>query len=110
MKRRSTEFSVCCYAERVGSQWQAFALNFDLAAQADSFEEARRKLYKMIHQYVYDAVVGDDRAHAKQLLSRRAPLSMWARYYWLRLRTALRTKPQGNGDESERAFCDLVLA
>jgi hypothetical protein len=104
---RSRPRVVKCYAERVGSQWQAFALDFDLAAQGDSFEQARQKLDAMIRDYVVEAV-GEDLAHIRQLLSRRAPLHMWARYYWLRLRTMLRDGSPGNGDDSGRAFIDPI--
>jgi hypothetical protein len=105
---RISPLVVRCYAERIGSQWQAFALDFDLAAQGDSFEQARQKLDAMIRDYILEALVGDDRAHAMQLLSRRAPLSMWARYYWLRLRTMLRSGSNGEGDDSGRAFSDPI--
>ena len=70
-----------CYAEKVDNQWQAFCLDFTLAAQADSFEQARRKLEKMILAYVYDALAGEDRQHAGELLTRRAPLKYWAKYW-----------------------------
>lgn len=74
-----------CYAEQKQGCWQAFCLDFDLAAQADSFEEARDKLHQMIAEYVYDALAGEDRAYAESLLSRRAPLRLWAKYYAYRL-------------------------
>ncbi len=71
-----------CYAEAVDGQWQAFCLDFDLAAQADTFEEARAKLETMLAEYVYDALAGEDREFADQLLSRRAPWPMWAKFYF----------------------------
>lgn len=70
-----------CYARVIDDQWQAFCLDFDLAAQADSFEEARAKLASMIGEYLYDALRGEDRDHADQLLRRRAPWHMWLRFY-----------------------------
>lgn len=70
-----------CYAEQVGDQWQAFCLDFDLAAQGDGFNDARERLDCMIVEYVYDALAGEDREYAEQLLSRRAPMHMWAKYY-----------------------------
>lgn len=70
-----------CYAEHVGEQWQALCLDLTLASQADSFEEARDKLHAMIVDYVTDAVAGEDQAHAGALLSRRAPLRYWLKYY-----------------------------
>ena len=70
-----------CYADKIGDQWQAFCLDLSLAAQGDSFEDAKAKLDRMIVDYVYDAVVGDDREHADELLNRRAPLRYWLKFY-----------------------------
>jgi predicted RNase H-like HicB family nuclease len=74
-----------CYARYDEGQWVAICLNFDLAAQADTFEEAKMKLESMIKAYVFDALVGEDKEYAKQLLSRKAPLLEWLKYgfYWL---------------------------
>jgi len=71
-----------CYAERKDGIWQAFALEFDLAAQADSLSDVKLKLESMVDSYVYDALVGDDRQHARELLfHRKAPWSLWFKYY-----------------------------
>jgi len=78
-----------CYAERVDNQWQAFCLDLTLAAQGDSFEQARGKLRAMIVEYVTDAIVGEDREFADQLLSRKAPLGEWAKYYGMAMLTRL---------------------
>lgn len=71
-----------CYADKEGDQWQAFCLDLNLAAQAASFDEARRKLHSMIDEYVYDALAGEDQEHADYLLSRKAPFFCFAKYYW----------------------------
>lgn len=71
-----------CMAARRGSYWVAFCLDFDLAVQGDSLEEVRRRLEAQISEYVYDALVGEDRAHAQALLTRKAPLRLWLQYYW----------------------------
>jgi len=70
-----------CYAEHENGVWVALCLDFNLAAQSDSFEDAKVKLEAMIKEYVYDALVGEDQIYASQLLSRRAPLSAWLKYY-----------------------------
>lgn len=85
-------FLVRCVANKDGDQWQAFSLEFGLAAQADTFPLARRKLDGMIQSYLYDALVGEDREHARELLSRRAPWWVFARYYGSRLRKALKRR------------------
>jgi hypothetical protein len=73
-----------CYAEKFDHQWQAFCLDLNLAAQGDSFPDVHRKLDAMICEYVTDAVVGQDKEYAEQLLNRRAPLYFWWRYHWIR--------------------------
>ena len=80
---------VKCYAEQDGGCWVAVCLNFNLAAQGDSFEEAKSKLEAMIVEYVYDALAGVDKPYASQLLSRQAPISFWLRYYFIKLKIAV---------------------
>lgn len=79
---------VQCYAEQEGDCWVAVCLNFNLAAQGDCFEEVKTKLEAMIKEYVYDAMVGEDRAYCAQLLTRSAPLSTWIKYRIIRLKVA----------------------
>lgn len=74
-----------CFAEKKQNQWQAFSLEFGLAAQADSLPEVKRKLESMIQAYVYDALVGEDRGHADELLNRAAPWFVYAKYYCILL-------------------------
>jgi predicted RNase H-like HicB family nuclease len=73
-----------CYAEHEEGVWVALCLDFNLAAQGDSFEDAKIKLEAMIAEYVYDALMGEDKIYASQLLSRRAPLSAWLKYYMMK--------------------------
>lgn len=77
---------VKCYAEQEGGCWVVICLDFNLAAQGDSFDEAKAKLEAMIIEYVYDALVGEDKLYAAQLLTRRAPWSSWLKYYIVKLR------------------------
>lgn len=81
---------VRCVAYKTGDQWQVFSLEFGLAAQADTFAVARRKIEAMIQSYLYDALAGEDREHAGELLSRRAPWWAFARWYEARIRGALK--------------------
>lgn len=71
-----------CYFERDDGVWLAFCLDFTLVAQADTFDEAQRKLEAQIREYVMDATVGEDRKHAAYLLRRRAPLKYWAKFWF----------------------------
>jgi predicted RNase H-like HicB family nuclease len=73
---------VRCLLEQKGDQWQAFSLEFGLAAQGDSEQEVRQKLESMIEWYVRDALIGEDREHAYDLLIRRkARWPIFLRYY-----------------------------
>ena len=73
-----------CYAEKLSDgQWQAFCLDFSLAAQGDSFNEVRRKLIEQTNEYVFDAMAGKDKEFAFSLLRRRAPMKYWLRFYYL---------------------------
>lgn len=74
-----------CLAERDGDVWVASCLDFCLAAQGDTFEEAKVKLEAMIEEYVYDATVGEDKEHGPELLSRRAPFSTIAKFHAYRM-------------------------
>ena len=71
-----------CMAEQDNDQWVAQCLDLSLAAQADSYEEAKSKLDDMIHEDVSDALVGEDREFAESLMMRKAPLDQWIKYYW----------------------------
>lgn len=78
-----------CFAEQYGDLWVAVCLDFTLAAQGESFEEVKLKLEVMIADYVRDALVGDDKDHARYFLTRRAPLNFWLKYYWIKLKVLL---------------------
>ena len=76
------ELLLRCYANKHDDQWQAFCIDFGLAAQGDSYEEVKAKLSDMIREYLYDALVGEDKEYAEQLLQRKAPFKQTATYYW----------------------------
>lgn len=75
---------VRCFAERRGHLWLAFCLDLSLACQADTLEEAKSKLDAQIREYIYDTLCGEDRQHEDLLLNRRAPTSLWVRYWAIR--------------------------
>lgn len=78
---RAPDLVLRCYAEKQEHDWVAVCLDLNLAAQGESFREVRHKLSDMICEYVNDAVVGQDKEFAPQLLKRRAPLYFWLKYY-----------------------------
>lgn len=100
---------VRCYGEKNDGQWTIVCLDFCLAAQADTFNEARVRLDAQIVSYLRDALVGPDRAHARYLLSRRAPASMWAKYYYAKALTML-LQLLGNkhGRPGQRPFRETI--
>lgn len=81
---RANQLILRCYAERSGDVWNAYCLDFSLGSQADTYQQAKQKLEEQIDEFVADVLGGQDREHAVQLLSRRAPLSMWAKYWFMR--------------------------
>ncbi len=67
--------------EQRDGQWSLLCLDFDLAAQSDSLEDAQARLREQIKSYLHDALEGEDAPHAEGFLLRRAPLRYWLRYY-----------------------------
>ncbi|KFC09018.1 hypothetical protein GTGU_01210 [Trabulsiella guamensis ATCC 49490] len=63
----------------------AVCLDLSLAAQADTMQEAMKKLDEQVKDYLTEA--RSDPKYAEQLLSRKAPLSLWVKYYWLQIKT-----------------------
>jgi predicted RNase H-like HicB family nuclease len=95
---------VRCFVERTrDGQWQAFSLELGLAAQGDSESEVRQKLESIIESYVRDALIGEDREHAYDLLSRRAPIAGYLKYYLHRIEGAL-ARPRAHPDHSQTYY------
>src|SRR4051812_38652516 len=85
LSMRPLELVVRCYAKRKRQgHWVALCVDFTLASQGETFEEAKAGLDAQIREYVHDALMGDDRPHAPYLLSRRAPFLDWIKYYMMR--------------------------
>ncbi|HWK54207.1 MAG TPA: hypothetical protein VNR18_07560 [Hyphomicrobiales bacterium] len=104
---KPTQLILRCYAENSDGAWRAMCLDLNLAAEADTFERVREKLELQIREYVADALVGQDRAFGERLLSRRAPLKYWVRYWRAKIRDKF-DKPQHPGSIS--AFiCPMPL-
>lgn len=83
---KATELVLHGYAEQVDARvWQAFCLDLNLAAQGETCQEAHQKLLSMVVSYLEDALLGEDQEHAAELLSRKAPLKFWLKYYWFAL-------------------------
>lgn len=73
-----------------GKLWVAMSLEFGLAAQALTEQEAKAKLTAQIQDYYQEALTLD-KAYQTQLLTRKAPLSWYIRYYALKLKDLIST-------------------
>lgn len=78
---RNVKLTVRCLVEQKNDHWQAFSLEFGLAAQAETASEAKQKLESMIRAFVFDALAGEDQEYADELLNRRATWAVYAKYY-----------------------------
>ncbi|MBC8946779.1 DUF1902 domain-containing protein [Xenorhabdus indica] len=67
-----------CMAYRQGDIYVAACLDLSLAAQADSIDDAISKLESQVDDYLEE--IDSEPEYAKQLLNRKAPLSMRLRY------------------------------
>ena len=70
-----------CYGEQKDGYWQAFCIDLNLAVQGNSLREVQTKLHSQICEYVTDAVVGEDKEFADQLLFRKSPWKIQLKYY-----------------------------
>lgn len=61
--------------------WSARCLDFTLYSVGNTAEEAKEKLSIEINDFLYEALEGQDKAFAVQLLLRRAPWYEWALFY-----------------------------
>ncbi|TRX00911.1 type II toxin-antitoxin system HicB family antitoxin [Candidatus Methylobacter oryzae] len=77
------ELIVKCYAKQEEGEWVAVCLDFCLATQGSSLDEVKRKLEEQIAFYVDEAL--QDQEYGNQLLARRAPITQWFEYYFIRL-------------------------
>jgi len=83
-----------CYAHRVnGGRWFGVCVDLNLAAEADSPEELKKKLNDIILSYLETVIETDDRDSIPSLLSRRAPINDWLKYYFIKLLISIRNFP-----------------
>lgn len=106
---RRGPFYVRCYAKKDGDQWVAVCVDLCLAAQADSYEDAKRKLDSQVRDYVFEALTVDQE-HAAELLARKAPLANRIEYWVIRARQMLSLRKHRTTARKPRscAFEELV--
>jgi predicted RNase H-like HicB family nuclease len=84
----------------------AMCLDYDLAAQGDTMEEAYSKIEEQINSYVQAAIQIDNGRHARYLLNRRAPLIYWFWFFMIKcFRSAASTFSQSEAHEIYLCFC-----
>ncbi|EQB0734018.1 DUF1902 domain-containing protein [Klebsiella oxytoca] len=76
--------SLRCMAYQQNGVYVAACLDLSLAAQADTMKEAMSKLDAQIRDYLEEAL--SEPEFADQLLNRKAPLSMWIKYWIIAFR------------------------
>lgn len=100
---RPPDMILRCFAQRERDQWVSVCVDLNLAAQADSFDESRRKLHEQIGWYVYDALAGDDKDCGENWLQRKAPLPLMVKYHLIACIVKMRSLRS-----SFRLFCDTL--
>lgn len=87
-----------CMAYKEDGLWVAVCVDLSLAAQANSFDEVQHKLNEQIKDYVIEAI--EDKDYGHQLLTRKSPVSIMLKYYWIRLILSIykMIKNQDHGD------------
>lgn len=83
-----------CYGRRISvTKWYGVCLEFNLAAEAESVEQLRKKLHEMIVSYIKTVIETDDKDSIPDLLVRKAPLYDWAFYYLIKILISIRNFP-----------------
>lgn len=91
-----------CIIERRRDVWEGFSLEYGLAVEGTSAQDVQRRIETMISSYLFDALMGEDREHAELLLSRRATIGVYFRYYLYKIGSDLR--PSHGGPSDHKAF------
>lgn len=95
-----------CFAEKKGSQWQAFCVDLNLAVQGDSFPVVKNKLDDMVRSYIQLAFEQESEQDRMDMLNRPAPLSLRLRY----ARIFLGSKARDLVDHHHRKFAAAVFS
>lgn len=83
-----------CYAHQSNEgSWYGVCLELNLATEAHSPEDLRRKMGEMISSYIETVLDTEDKASIPALLTRRAPFLDWVKYYVIKSLVYLRRFP-----------------
>lgn len=79
-----------CMVYREGDLFVAACIDLTLASQANSPDEAVRKLECQISNYIKEAV--SESKYAMNLINRKAPSSWFLKYYYIKVRSFFNSK------------------
>lgn len=107
MARNRKQVALRCFAKYSGGVWVAFCVDLNLAAQAETLVDARRKLHSQIDDYI-EELHGVHKQHAADLFPRRAPLRIMAWYFVARIVTGVSFIFRGYSASRAAAFREAV--
>ena len=84
-KISSDKLIIRCYGEKKGNKWIGVCLDFNLATEANSSDELVRKMSEIIKSYIETVLATKDKGSIPALLSRKAPLRDWFKYYFIHI-------------------------
>ena len=87
-----------CLIEREESVWIGHCIEFGISVQGDSVDDVRDRLHTAAQSYVDrvgDLVQVGDKAGARQLFTRKAPVSIRLKYCWANLLASLHITRNG---------------
>lgn len=103
-----SKFVLRCYGHRKrNGRWYGVCLNLNLAAEAETREEIKKKLCDMIVSYIETVMDTDDHDSIPALLERRAPAIDWIKYYRIKLLITINNFP---GEFTFKEFIPFKLA
>lgn len=74
-----------CYGNRIRpGSWYGVCLDLNIAVEAESPEQLKKKLYEQITSYVDSVLDTDDHSSIPDLFCRKAPLHDWLKYYCIK--------------------------
>ena len=74
-----------CYGHTINTgKWYGVCVDLNIAAEAESVDQLKKKLFKQILSYVEAVLDTDDHGSIPDLFERKAPLSDWIKYYFIK--------------------------
>lgn len=74
-----------CYGHRTSTgKWYGVCLELNIAVEAESSIQLKKKLYEQITSYIDAVLDTDDHDSIPYLFSRKAPIQDWVRYYCIK--------------------------